>query len=65
MKGTTTYGNNDRLVERINQTANPRLTLALLVAILEPHVNQVDNTVHKSEIGIADVLPILNDSKRY
>ena len=65
MKGTTTYGNNDRLTERINRCHNPRLALALLVAILEPRINNVENTIDKSEVTICDVLPILNESKRY
>lgn len=65
MKGTTTYGNNDRLTERINRCKNPRLALALLVAILEPRVNQIENTIDKSEIPVRDVLAVLNESKRY
>lgn len=65
MKGTTTYGNNDRLTERINRCKNPRLALALLVAILEPRINNIENTIDKSEVNICDVLPILNESKRH
>ena len=65
MKGTTTYGNNDRLTERFNRCHNPRLALALLVAILEPRINNVENTIDKSEVNVCDVLPILNESKRY
>ena len=31
---TTTYGNNDRLTERLNRCHNPRAALAVLCAVL-------------------------------
>lgn len=31
---TNTYGNNDRLLERLNRCHNPRAALALLCAVL-------------------------------
>lgn len=34
MKGTTTYGNNDRLTERINRCRDPQAALAILTAVL-------------------------------
>lgn len=34
MKGTTTYGNNDRLTERINRCRDPQAALAILTALL-------------------------------
>lgn len=41
---TTTYGNNDRLTETINQCQEPRRVLALLALIVKPCLNQNDNT---------------------
>ena len=56
--------NLERLTNRLNRCHNPRLALALLVAVLEPHVNQIDNTVDKSEVVLCDILPLLNETKR-
>ena len=56
--------NIERLTERLNRCQNPRLALAMLVAILEPHVNQIDNTIDKSEVIVSDVLPLFDEAKR-
>ena len=56
--------NIERLTDRLNRCHNPRLALALLVAILEPHVNQIENTIDKSEVIVSDVLPLLDEATR-
>ena len=40
MIGTTNYGNNDRLTERLNRSPNPRAALAVLCAVLADYKSQ-------------------------
>lgn len=47
MNHTTTYGNNDRLTEIINQCAEPRRVLTLLALLVEPCSNQRNDTGKK------------------
>lgn len=60
---TTTYGNNDRLTEIINQCQEPRRVLALLALIVKPCLNQNDNAREEVQISVGDVFTRLGDTK--
>lgn len=57
--------NIDRLVDRLNRCHNPRLVLDSLATLLEPRLQDIDNTFKKEEIAVSDFLPFVNESKRY
>ena len=62
MKGND---NIDRLVDRLNRCHNPRLVLDSLATLLEPRIQDVDNTFKKEEIAVSEILPFAYESKRH
>lgn len=57
--------NIDRLVDRLNCCHNPRLVLDSLAALLEPRLQDIDNTFEEEEIAVGEILPFVNESKRH
>ena len=57
--------NIDRLVDRLNRCHNPRLVLDSLATLLEPRLQDIDNTFKEEEIDVSEILPFVNESKRY
>ena len=56
--------NIDRLVDRLNRCHNPRLVLDSLATLLEPRIQDVDNTFKEEEIAVSELLPFVYESKR-
>lgn len=57
--------NIDRLVDRLNRCHNPRLVLDSLATLLEPRLQDIDNTFKEEEIAVGKILPFVNESKRH
>ena len=57
--------NIDRLVDRLNRCHNPRLVLDSLATLLEPRLQDIDNTFKEEEIAVGKILPFAYESKRH
>ena len=57
--------NIDRLVDRLNRCHNPRLVLDSLATLLEPRIQDVDNTFKEEEIAVSEILSFAYESKRH
>ena len=57
--------NIDRLVDRLNRCHNHRLVLDSLATLLEPRIQDVDNTFKEEEIAVSEILPFAYESKRH
>ena len=57
--------NIDRLVDRLNRCHNPRLVLDSLATLLEPRIQDVDNTFKEEEIAVGEILSFVYESKRH